>query len=123
MAGKKRKAPQQRGKNAYAKELQEKKRLGYEIAQDWTAQLALDTIAMVLNDPDVMGRDVLGKARLMKVCEGFNKLWPDHLLALSAHDEAEYWRVKIDQAQARIFGPEYLHWHERYPYWDEKDTY
>ena len=34
-----------------------------------------------------------------------------------------YWRVKIDQAQERIFGPDYLHWQERYSYWDERDTY
>lgn len=42
---------------------------------------------------------------------------------LSKSDEAEYWRVKIDQAQERIFGPDYLHWQERYSYWDERDTY
>ena len=123
MAGKKKTIPHRQGKNAYAKELKTKKELGLEIIRDWTAQLALDTIAMVLNDPDIMGHDVLGAKRLQKVCEGFNALWSDHLLALSSHDEAEYWRVKIDQAQARIFGPDYLHWHERYPYWDEKDTY
>lgn len=33
------------------------------------------------------------------------------------------YRAKIDQAQARIFGPDYLRWHERYAYWDEHDTY
>ena len=123
MAGKKKKAPPMRGKNAYAKELKIKRELGAEIIRDWTAQLALDTIAMVLNDPKIMGHDVFGAKRLERVCQGFNALWSDHLLALAKHDEAEYWRTKIDQAQARIFGPDYLHWQERYPYWDEKDTY
>lgn len=110
-------------KNAYAAELQRKKALGFEIVSSWTAQLALDTIAMVLNDPEVMGSDVFGAARLRRVAEGFNKLWPISQKALEKSDEAEYYRVKIDQAQERIFGPDYLRWHERYDYWDEHDTY
>ena len=112
-----------KGKNAYAAELQRKKALGFEIVSSWTAQLALDTIAMVLNDPEVMGSDTFGATRLQRVCEGFNKLWPTSQKALEKSDEAEYYRVKIDQAQERIFGPKYLRWHERYEYWDEHDTY
>ena len=68
MAGKKRRRPPQKGKNAYAAELQRKKALGYEIVSSWTAQLALDTIAMVLNDPEVMGSDTFGATRLRRVC-------------------------------------------------------
>ena len=113
MAGKKRRGPPQKGKNAYAAELQRKKALGYEIVASWTAQLALDTIAMVLNDPEVMGSDTFGATRLQRVCEGFNKLWPLSQKALE----------KSDEAQERIFGPDYLRWHERYAYWDEHDTY
>ena len=123
MAGKKRHGPPQRKKHAYADELRRKKALGYEIVSLWTAQLALDTIAMVLNDPEVMGSNTFGAARLQRVCEGFNKLWPISQKALEKSDEAEYYRVKIDQAQARIFGPDYRRWHERYEYWDEHDTY
>lgn len=112
-----------KGKNAYAIELQYKKTLGFKIVSSWTAQLALDTIAMVLNDPEVMGSDTFGATRFQRVCEGFNKLWPTSQKALEKSDEAEYYRVKIDQAQERIFGPDYLRWHERYEYWDEHDTY
>ena len=59
----------------------------------------------------------------LRVCEAFNELFDKTRLALSKSDEAEYWRIKIDQAQERIFGPDYLHWQERYSYWDERDTY
>lgn len=112
-----------RGKNTYAAELQRKRELGYEIISDWTAQLCLDTMAVVLNDPEVMGRDTFGAKRLMRICEAFNKRYELYRKALLKDDEAEYWRVKIDRAQAAIFGPEYLHWHERYRFWDERDTY
>ncbi len=100
-----------------------KKQLGANIIADWTAQLCLDTMAIVLNDPEVMGHSALGSKRLMRVCEAFNELFDKTRLALSKSNEAEYWRVKIDQAQERIFGPDYLHWQERYSYWDERDTY
>lgn len=123
MGSKKRRGPPQRHKNAYAEELYRKKALGFEIVSDWTAQLCLDTLAMVLNDPEVMGRDTFGAKRLMRICEAFNKKYETTKLALRSSDDADYIRAKIDQEQARIFGPEYLHWQERYPYWDENDTY
>lgn len=114
MAKSKKRGPAQKSKSSYAQELQIKKQLGANIIADWTAQLCLDTMAIVLNDPEVMGHSALGSKRLMRVCEAFNELFDKTRLALSKSDEAEYWRVKIDQAQERIFGPDYLHWQERY---------
>lgn len=123
MGSKRRKAFPARGKNSYAKELTAKRQLGVEIISDWTAQLCLDTMAQVLNDPEVMGHNTLGAKRLMRVCEAFNERYETNRVAFSKSDEADYVRVKIDESQARIFGPDYLHWHERYPYWDENDKY
>ena len=123
MGNKKRRGPAQKQKNGYAQELERRRDLGFEIVSSWTAQLALDTMAIVLNDPKVMGSHALGAARLQRVCEAFNKLWPTNLQALEKRDDADYIRAKIDQAQAAIFGPDYLHWHERYPYWDQRDKY
>jgi hypothetical protein len=123
MANKKRKGPAQRSKTSYAESLQRKQQLGVEIVAAWTAQLCLDTLAMVLNDSKVMGHDTFGAKRLMRICEAFNEQYAINQQALAKCDEAEYRRVKIDQAQADIFGPAYLHWQERYPYWDEHDTY
>lgn len=116
MAKNKKRGPAQKSKGSYAQELQMKKQLGANIIADWTAQLCLDTMAIVLNDPEVMGHSALGSKRLMRVCEAFNELFDKTRLALSKSDEAEYWRVKIDQAQERIFGSDYLHWQERYSY-------
>lgn len=123
MPGKKKRVPPQRTKNAFAKRIKKHREQSLDIMQAWTAQLALDTIAIVLNDPKVMGHDVFGAKRLEKVCAGFNAAWPDHILAILDHDESDYWRTKIDQALARIYGPSYLHWQERYPWWDKNDTY
>ena len=123
MAKRKKRGPPQRAKTSYAEELHRKKALGFEIVSDWTAQLCLDTLAMVLNDPDVMGRDTFGAKRLMRVCEAFKEKYAVTKLALRDHEDSDYIRAKIDQAQAKIFGPDYLRWQDRYPYWDERDTY
>lgn len=60
-------------KNAYAKELMARKQLRVEIIQDWMGQLCLDVMTLVLNDPDVMGKNVMGKGRLQKIGEAFNR--------------------------------------------------
>lgn len=72
MAKNKKRGPAQKSKGSYAQELQMKKQLGANIIADWTAQLCLDTMAIVLNDPEVMGHNALGSKRLMRVCEAFN---------------------------------------------------
>ena len=63
MVKKKRPGPSKKGKTSYADELRYKKMLGYEIVSLWTAQLVLDTLAIVLNDPDVMRSHTLGANR------------------------------------------------------------
>ena len=73
MAKSKKRGPAQKSKSSYAQELQIKKQLGANIIADWTAQLCLDTMAIVLNDPEVMGHSALGSKRLMRVCEAFNE--------------------------------------------------
>lgn len=60
MAKSKKRGPAQKQKSSYAQELQIKKQLGANIIADWTAQLCLDTMAIVLNDPEVMGHSALG---------------------------------------------------------------
>ena len=65
MAKNKKRGPAQKSKGSYAQELQMKKQLGANIIADWTAQLCLDTMAIVLNDPEVMGHSALGVLRAL----------------------------------------------------------
>ena len=101
-------------KNAYAKQLQEKKQLLEYFIKQWTAQMCMDVMTIVLNDPEVMGRDTFGRERFIRIGEAFNRQFTECLVALEKHPEAEYMRVKIDEAIKRIMGPDALKWNERY---------
>lgn len=101
-------------KNAYAKKLQEKKRLQEYFVKKWTAQMCMDVMTIVLNDSEIMGKDTFGRERLKRIGEAFNKQFAECLIALLPHPENEYMRVKIDEAIKRIMGTDALTWNERY---------
>lgn len=85
----------------------------------WTAQLCLDVMVSVLNDSKIMGKDVFGAKRLMRIGDAFNRKFSEYIVAMSDHEEADYLRTKIDQEQAMIFGSEAKSWSERYDYFDD----
>lgn len=107
-------------KNDYAKRIQQRKQLESEIIQRWTAQLCLDTMTIVLNDPEVMGRDVFGKERLQKIGEAFSRYYGECIIGLSPDVKASYVREKLDERLRRIWGETFESWTERYYLWEDK---
>lgn len=107
-------------KNDFARRLQARKQLESEIIQRWTAQLCLDCMTLVLNDPEVMGKDIFGPARLQKLGEAFNREYERFIVGLSPDVSASYVRDKMDERLERIWGPEFEKWPERYYLWNDK---
>lgn len=107
-------------KNAFAKELMLRKQLQKQITHEWMGQLCLDVMTLVLNDPEVMGKNVMGKGRLKKVGEAFNRYFDECKVALSSDVEASYIREKIDERLVEIWGEDFSRWPDRYCYWDDK---
>lgn len=111
-------------KNEYARKLKEKRerdrQLAGEITQRWTAQLCLDVMTIVLNDPEVMGRDVFGKERLQRLGKAFNEKYQEAITGLTADVKASYVREKLDERLRRIWGEEFEKWEERYWLWDDR---
>lgn len=72
--------------------------------------------ALALNDPEVMGKDVLGYKRLRRVLEGairYHDLFCD---ALRRGPEADYLRAKLDERLRQIVPAEaFAPFEERYP--------
>ena len=85
-------------------------------------QQILDMMTLVLHDPSIMGKDIFGKDRLMKVVNGIGDYIDKYQPAWEKSDDTDYYQKKMDDALAAIYGEE-LHdsFHKRYQYAPEFD--
>lgn len=107
-------------KNQYAKELQARKQMETALVQTWTAQLCLDIMTLVLNDPDIMGKDRFGRVRLRRVGAGFNRKFREACDALTMQDNASHIRAQIDHQLEKIAKSDFIPWAERYDLWNDR---
>ena len=77
-----------------------------------------DMFIFALNDPEIMGKDVFGSARLAKVLAGVGKYYDLFFDALTNSAEADYMREKTDEKMKRIVGDngEFIPFDKRYDY-------
>ena len=85
-------------------------------------QQIIDMVSLVLRDPDIMGKDIFGKDRLLKVVAGIGEYIDKYELAWQKHDETDYMRAMLDAALAEAYG-EGLHnsFLQRYEFAPEYD--
>lgn len=81
-------------------------RAGYEAGDDIGTQRTADFLAIVLNDPEIMGKDVFGAGRIKKVYEAIRALERKYAKAFQKHPEQDYYQEKLDDRLRRIFAPE-----------------
>ena len=67
-------------------------------------QQILDCVSLVLRDPEIMGKDIFGKDRLLKVVKGVGKYIDLYQKAWEKDDETDYYRAKLDAALADAYG-------------------
>ena len=71
-------------------------------------QQILDLVSLVLRDPAIMGKDIFGKERLLKIVKGVGDYIDLYQQAWEKTDETDYYRAKLDAALAEAYG-ERLH--------------
>ena len=82
-----------------------------------------DMFIIALNDPAVMGKDVLGYKRLMRVLLAVEANYDRFFDALTKNAEADYARVKMDAIMQNICPPEkFIPFEKRYE-WLPEITY
>lgn len=74
-----------------------------------------DYLNIVLHDPEVMGKDTFGAARLTKIYQAMKKLLDEYHVAFTADKEADYYQEKMDAQLREIWGNNTLSFYERYP--------
>lgn len=76
--------------NAFLAKQAEKQKQRDMVVMSWSHQLCYDALTLVLNDPEVMGKDVFGRMRLNKLCKALNAKIGEILPGMSGAVNASY---------------------------------
>lgn len=91
-------------KNAYLEKQRIANQAHFDAGLQMGRQQILDGLSIVLNDPEIMEKDVFGKKRLLIVVNGIGKFIDTYQKAWERDDETDYYRAKMDENLARIYG-------------------
>ena len=92
------------GKNDYIAKQRAMQRAFFDAGLHSGRQQIMDMLSLVLRDPDIMGKDIFGKDRLLKVCKGISEYIDIYQKAWEKHDETDYYRDKLDAALSEAYG-------------------
>lgn len=88
----------------------------WNAGMDVRMQLSADCFQAVLNDPDVMGKDVFGSKRIKRICDEVQRCIDYYFDALDVRNpEADVMQEKLDATLRRLWVDELMPFHERYP--------
>lgn len=107
------------GRNDYAKKLNERRRQRDELMLFWGMQICADAITFALNDPEVMGRDTLGRTRIKRIEQAIPGIASEILKGIVKSEEADYQRETVDRGLKQIMGPDFVPWALRYEGWED----
>lgn len=94
------------GKNGFLERQRIERQAYFDAGLQMGRQQILDMMFIVLNDPQIMGKDVFGKGRLLKIVNAIGKKIDYFQKAWERHDETDYYRVKMDDHLTKICGKE-----------------
>ena len=84
------------GNNAYLKRQTDLKQKFLDVGEEMGMQKMWDYVQLALRDPDVMGKDVLGRKRLEKIFEKLKDLSSYYHNAFTDDKEADYITPDLD---------------------------
>ena len=102
------------GKNGYLEKQKIRTDVYRQAEKDTCIQFMTDTLMVVLNDPEIMGKDVFGKKRITKVVKAWGEAYDKYHGALERGDEQDFWQVKLDMALGKIMGEDLIPFEKRY---------
>lgn len=109
-------------KNGFVAKQQALQRACFAAGMQSGRQQIIDMVSLVLRDPAIMGKDIFGKDRLIKVVQGIGEYIDYYQPAWQKTDETDYYQKKLDDALAEAYGDK-LHdsFFSRYEYAPEYD--
>lgn len=102
--------------NAYLKQRDERNQAFLDAGEEMGMQKMWDYIQIALRDPEVMGKDVLGRKRLEKLYKKVNELADHYKTAFTFRVDADKIQRDFDAQLREIWGEDLSTFYERYPY-------
>lgn len=110
------------GKNDFQARQEAMKKAYFQAGLESGRQQILDMISLVLRDPEIMGKDIFGKERLLKVVKGAGDYIDKYQLAWMKDNETDHVQKMLDENLAEAYGGALKDsFHVRYPYAPEYD--
>ena len=91
-------------KNDYIAKRDADRKAFFRAGEQTGRQVVLDMMVLTLRDPEIMGKDIFGKDRLLKVVKGVGEYIDLYQKAWEKDDETDYYRAKLDAALAEAYG-------------------
>lgn len=82
--------------------------------KETTMQYMIDTLLLVLHNPEVMGKDTFGLKRIRRLMAAWSIEIQRYEQVFHRVDEQDYWQVKLDQQLKEILGDEFVPFSKRY---------
>ena len=101
--------------NAYLEKQRKMYQGFFEAGEQIGLQKAWDYVQIALRDPEVMGKDILGRKRIEKVFNKMRELVDFYHTAFTDDVEADYCQEKLDAQLREIWGDDLKTFYERYP--------
>ena len=105
-----------KGKNAFLEKQARARDNSLNAGWETGMQFVADCFQTVLNDPDVMGKDVFGSKRIKRICDEVRRRIDYYFDALYIRNpESDVMQEKLDAVLRRLWGDELIPFPERYP--------
>ena len=105
--------------NAYLDKQEKLRKTFLGIGEEVGMQKMWDYVQLALRDPEVMGRDILGRQRIEKIYKKLSELADTYHLAFTEETEADYMQETLDKNLKEIWGDDLQTFFERYPYFKQ----
>lgn len=79
-------------------------------------QQIMDYMTIALRDPNVVGNDIFGRERILKVFAAIEALDKEFVDAYALEAESDYLQEKLDQKLREVYGDELVPFHVRQPH-------
>lgn len=103
------------GKNTYLDRQKAMQQACLDTGEQMGIQKMWDYFQIALRDPEIVGRDVFGRARLEKLYRRMMELADYYHTAFTFDVEADYRQEELDAHLREIWGDDLKPFYERYP--------